>query len=633
MPGICGFYNTGSCDGAALLLNGMLERLRTAACTQIRHRVDQAGRFGLGHASLGVFPVPWQPASIDEGRFLAAVDGEFETETLALEIRSKGWRLNQDDAETLLLANYALGGIDAVSELDGSFAAAIFNTVEQSLSIISDPFGTRPVYYAHSPERFSFASSIFSLLADNDIPRDFDWQGVSQFFTFGHFLGEHTSLRDVKILPAGTVLLFDARSNRISLHRYWHGDQRIGSRPASRRDAYAGIEDAMVRSVRRQPSCVGSRLGLSLSGGLDARTILGTLDQSQLDLTTVCMGMRGSKDHKTSTELAQIVGCRHHNHILDTAFLTEFGRHLEDMVRLTDGQYLSQCIIMPTLPLYQQLGVELLLRGHGGELMHMSKAYNYSLNAEALGVRTEDGLENWLWKRLPAYLQEGVEGPLFANRELCGHQIARESLREALAETPQSESPAQRIVHLFLDQRVRRETMLSMMKFRSVVEPRLPYLNRLLVARLLAVPVEWKLDDEIQMYVLRKHQPKFCAVENTNTGAPLGAGSLRRSYARLRMQVFGKLRMPGYQPYERLGSWLRRDLAELVQKTLLSSSCLSRGIFCPDTVRQVVRRHIAGQRNHTYLIMALMIFEVGQRWLLEGESLHDYRLSHSATAV
>ena len=54
------------------------------------------------------------------------------------------------------------------------------------------------------------------------------------------------------------------------------------------------------------------------------------------------------------------------------------------MVRLTDGHYLSQCIVMPTLPVYRDLGVQVLLRGHAGELMHMTKAYNFSLDRPTL---------------------------------------------------------------------------------------------------------------------------------------------------------------------------------------------------------------------------------------------------------
>jgi asparagine synthase (glutamine-hydrolysing) len=634
MPGIFGFYNVTPRTDAAKLSERMLARLRTVKCPTSSQYLDPLGRYALGRVSLGVLPTTSQPVSLREGRIQAVMDGELDDVDAGCDKPElQSGRVDHNEPVLAMLLNYINGGTQAVSQLDGSFAAAIVDLSGKTLTLISDRFGTRPIYYARANGRFCFASSISALLADSEIPRDPDWKGISQFFTFGHYFNNDTSLDAVKILPAGSVLIFDAGSNHVSLQRYWRGAERIGPRPNTRGEAFEAIDEALMQSVKKKQACSGNRLGISLSGGLDARTILGTLDRSRLDLTTVCMGMRGSQDHKASTALARIVGCPHHNHILDTTFLSEFGRHLVDMVRLTDGQYLSQCIIMPTLPVYQQLGVRVLLRGHGGELMHMSKAYNFSLDSEALQLRSESALENWLWKRLPAFLQEGVEGPLFVNRELHGQQVARESLREALAETPQSESPVQRVVHLFLDQRVRRETMLSMMKFRSVVEPRLPYLDRLLVERLLAVPIEWKLDDEIQTHILRKHQPRFCDIENTNTGAPLGAGSLRRSYARLKLRVFGKLGVPGYQPYERLGSWLRRDLADLVQNILLSKSCLDRGIFSPNTVRQIVHRHIAGQRNHTYLIMALLIFEIGQRWLLDEKPLQDDRLSQLATAV
>lgn len=81
--------------------------------------------------------------------------------------------------------------------------------------------------------------------------------------------------------------------------------------------------------------------------------------------------------------------------------------------------------------------------------------------------------------------------------------------------------------------------------------------------------------------------------------------------------------MPGYQPYERLGLWLRRELKPFVARTLLDRRCLDRGLFEPDTVRRVVAAHTSGRANHTFLIMALLIFELGQRMMLEGEERFD----------
>jgi asparagine synthase (glutamine-hydrolysing) len=601
----------------------MLTRLRASDVETLGQHSDPMGRFALGHASLGILKSAPQPAALPASRMLAVADGEiYDMESVCSKLRLRGYAVECDDYAAAILATYMDGGMDAVNSLEGSFAAALVDAVGQTVTLISDRFGTRPLYYAHTTMRFSFASRISSLLADTEVPRELNWIGASQFFTFGHYLNDDTSLAAVKILPAGAVLTFDLRPNRVTIQGYWQGADRVGNPLTHRHDAFEAIDEAFFKAVQRCQAGP-AHLGLSLSGGLDARTILGVFENPRDKLKTVCLGMRGSRDHDTSSELARIVGCRHHNYILETTFLANFRHHLDDMVRLTDGQYLSQCIVMPTLPLYRELGVEALLRGHAGELMHMSKAYNYSLDNQALGLSSNQALEDWLWKHLQAHMLDGLERPLFAPQELQGPQAARESLRRALSATPQSDGPAQRIAHLFLDQRLRRETMLSLMKFRSVVEPRLPYLDRVLVERLLATPMEWRIDDQLQTFILRKRQPRFCDVENTNTGTVLGASRIRRTYSELKMKVLGKFGVPGYQPYERLGLWLRRDLAELVEGILLSDACLDRGMFAADTVRHVVQRHLNGQRNHTYLIMALMIFEVGHRWLLEQDRTFD----------
>jgi asparagine synthase (glutamine-hydrolysing) len=635
MPGLCGYLNAGSGVAPPSLLDAMLTKLDANAGLAICRHVEPAGRFALGSASLGILSHSPQPAILRDGELLAILDGElYDIDLLRAGLRDRGHEIAADDFAGALLRAYAEDGVAAVAALEGSFAAAVLDTRNETITLFSDGFGSRPIYYAHDNGRFIFASRIAALLADPNVPHDLDWRGLSQFFTFGHYFNDETSLHAVKVLPAGAALTFEARNRQIKLHRYWAGADRIGNVSTNRQVAFDEVDEALFDAVRKRSAPSGPRLGLALSGGLDARTILGVVEEPAHRLQSVCLGMAGSRDHQASTQLAAIVGCSHRSHILDDRFLADFRHHLDRMVRLTDGQYLSQCIVMPTFPLYRELGIGALLRGHGGELLHMSKAYNYSVDDEALRLTNETDLEAWLWKRLQAYLLDGVDGPLFADAAVDRTHVARESLRRAIASTPASEPPVQRIAHLFLDQRLRRETSLSLMKFRSVVEPRMPYMDRALVERLLAIPVEWKLDDELQTYILRKRQPRFCNVENTNTGSVLGAGRLRRTAAGLRMKALSKIGVPGYQPYERLGLWLRRELAPLVEDILLDEACLDRGIFAPDTVRTVVERHLSGARNHTYLIMALMVFEVGHRELFGQRSFqHDIRSSHQPIAV
>ena len=305
--------------------------------------------------------------------------------------------------------------------------------------------------------------------------------------------------------------------------------------------------------------------------------------------------------------------------MLDRSFLGRFEEHLRQMVRLTDGQYLDQGIVLTTLPVYRDLGITTLLRGHAGELLHMRKAYAFSLDADALSAPDEPALEAWLWQHLSSYMIGAVDGPLFTpgagGPDVL--QQARTALRARVAATKDLNPPVQRVWQLFVGERLRRETALSLQMFRSFVEVRVPYLDPTLVSLLMALRPELKLDDTLQSHILRRHRPEFLRVVNANTGAPMGASALKTRLASLQMKVYAKLGVAGYQPYERLGLWLAQDLKPLVHQLLLSDRFHSRGVFVPDAVARVVSQHEARTHNHTFLIMAMLIFELAQEELFE----------------
>jgi hypothetical protein len=277
------------------------------------------------------------------------------------------------------------------------------------------------------------------------------------------------------------------------------------------------------------------------------------------------------------------------------------------------------------LPVYRDLGIQVLLRGHAGELMHMDKAYNFSLDRRVLAVRDAAGLRDWLWRRLQAFMLDGTDGRLFApaiRRDI--EALARESLDDCFAATAETDPPAHRIWQMFIDQRLRRETALSLVEFDSVVETRLPYLDNDVVDELFAAPPELKLGDKIQAHILRGRRPEFLRVVNVNTGTVVGAGPVRKAVSNFRRRVLAKLGVRGYQPYERLGLWLRRELRPLVERLLLSDRCLDRGVFDADALRTVVANHLNRGANHTYLLLALMIFETGQREFVDTPAPSEF---------
>jgi len=196
---------------------------------------------------------------------------------------------------------------------------------------------------------------------------------------------------------------------------------------------------------------------------------------------------------------------------------------------------------------------------------------------------------------------------------------ARASIDEAIKRTSDAASPVDRIWQLFLNARLHRETALSMHKFGCFATIRMPYIDNDVVDTLLSMPARLKLDDELQTDILSHRMPSFLKVVNSNTGARMGAGRVERELAQLRMRVGAKLGLKGYQPYERLGLWLRRELRPFVERVLLGDAFLGRGLFRPDAVKRVIAEHVADSANHTFLLMSLLIFELGQQMLSDPE--------------
>lgn len=505
-------------------------------------------------------------------------------------------QLVADDRQTLL-------------KLEGRFVAALWCDDAKRLTLYTDKFASLPLYYCTAGQSFGFSTSINALRTMLPSGSTMNRAGLVQFFTYGHLWNDDTFHESVRATwPASKIVVDDGTVN---MEQYW--TPSASSPQQSDPDCLDRLTESFQSAVRQQSQDTDG-LGVALSGGLDARTMLAMVDTRSVSPKCVSLGMEGSLDQRSARKLAELAGCEFHSLILGEGFLEGFRDHLTRMVQLTDGHYLSQCIVMPTFPLYTSLGIKTLMRGHVGELLHMHKAYNFSVDDSFDAVRSSEQLEAWLGARLQSHLTDGVNEQLFVDiDEQDFREIGTQTLRTALERTERFDRPLDRLSQLFLDQRTRRETAMSLVKFSSVADPRVPYLDSGFIDSVFASSKHLRIGETIQTHMLRKSHPKFLKPANSNTGAPVGVSELRRTLSYYRMRVFAKLGVPGYQPYERLGLWLRRELSETVKEILLDSECLDRGLFNPQCVTSVVGRHLNSEANHTFLIMAMMIMELGLR--------------------
>ena len=601
MPGIGGYYQSNaSLELRSSKLGGILPRLVFG--DEVAQCVDGVDGPGFAVACMdGADPVAQFHAD-DQG--CVAFYGEiFEPAGVRSGISSAQW----------FLRTYREFGSKQLEAIEGKFVAAVYCKESNRLALISDKFGLIPLYYGVAGPTLSFATKINAVRDALGISSNFHTRGLTQFFTFGHLWNNDTFYDAIKCMESGSELTFDLETLKSSNKRYWR--PAFHSRKQPDAAALTEVADSLQLAVHAQTQVdtVGG-LGMSLSGGLDARTLIAIMGRRSPPLSCVSVGMEGSLDRKSARELAKLAQATFHEVSLNSDFLKDYPEHFARMLRLTDGHYLSQCIILPSLNIYRSLGVNRLIRGHAGELMHMNKAYNFSVDSSFPYEQGKEELRSWAFGRLKTSFADGVDEPILSGISAKDFiRMGEDTLEEALSHTDHCATALDRLCQLFLDQRTRRETAVSLSKFDSVTTTRVPYLNGRLVNAIFSASASMRTGEHMQAFVLRKFNAPFLAPANSNTGARVGASAIERTWAYYKMKALAKLGVAGYQPYERLGLWMKTDLREWVESVLLDPLTLDRGVLNPDCVRSCLYRHMNGRRNHSYLLLAMLVLELGIR--------------------
>lgn len=176
------------------------------------------------------------------------------------------------DTETILQL-YIHGGVEALAELRGMYAFALWDPRDRSLTVVRDPFGIKPLYLWKSGQAIAVASQIRALAAGLSAVEQ-DPEAVLEYAMFGHMPGERTPVRGVVAAAPGQIVQFRAGQPE---RRIAFADLRgLFSLPGGEKDDPAGISLALEESVSAH-TLSDVPIGLLLSTGLDSGAIASRL--------------------------------------------------------------------------------------------------------------------------------------------------------------------------------------------------------------------------------------------------------------------------------------------------------------------------------------------------------------------
>ena len=234
-----------------------------------------AGEVILGNTRLAIIDTSTaghQPMNDPETGNWITYNGEtYNFKDLRHELDDESWSSNTD-TEVVLRA-YREWGIDAFRKLRGMFALAIWDAQKQTLLLIRDPLGIKPLYYYADHEQFIFASELRALLASGLVPRKLSAAGVDSYLASGSVEAPLTIVDGVKQLLPGHCLQV---ANDLKLRDIEFASPKTESIGGNRDDAVARLRSELEESVRLH-LVSDVPLGVFLSGGMDSSALVSLL--------------------------------------------------------------------------------------------------------------------------------------------------------------------------------------------------------------------------------------------------------------------------------------------------------------------------------------------------------------------
>lgn len=623
MCGICGIVDYSENNKVEKAVIGRM-------CAEMRHRgPDDEGIYinktkpfaGLGHRRLSIIDLSsmgHQPMCNEDESVWIILNGEiYNYRELRAELEKKGHRFKSNSDTEAVIHLYEIYGEGCVKHLRGMFAFAIWDEKEQRLLLARDRVGKKPLIYCHSDNRFCFASEFSSLLASSLIGKEINKQAIHCYLTLGYIPAPFTIYNGIfKLPPAHMLVLKDGKA---AVSRYWELDfsQKLEIPEAEAEKEVLKLLDEAVRI--RLFSDVP--LGAFLSGGIDSSMVVALMSRlSGNKVKTFSIGFEeeGYSELEYARAVAKRFDTDHHEFIVKP-------KALEILPLLVDryGEPYADSSCIPSYYVAQQTRqfVTVALNGDGGDesfagyeryqAMMISESYCRmpAFARTAIGdlanllpdsIEPKNSLrrikrffDNAALPKEKRYLRwVGIFGEV-ASAELYTDDFYRIITPDApldligsFLKDGSGLSLLDRLLLTDIGTNLPDDLLVKMdiASMANSLETRSPFLDQKLMEFAARLPDKYKIRRMAKKYILKKVAEEFIPRQNIHR----------------RKMGFG---VP-------VGKWFRGEMRGFLTETLLSDASLKRGYFNPVKIRELVNKHVSGQKDYSFQLWALLMLEL-----------------------
>ena len=357
----------------------------------------------LGHRRLAIMDPEGgqQPYVSEDGRVALVFNGMiYNFRTLRAELEATGAVFSTDCDTEVLLHGWRVWGEGMVERLDGFFAAAIWDAGRESLFLLRDRWGKKPLYYTVRPTgEVLFGSDLDALLAGLDAVPPIRRDALADYLALGYVPEPKSIFEGIEKLAPAHVLRLERGESTGRPRPYWS----IRIHPEGNATLGEAVEQLtpLLRSAVRKRLAADVPLGAFLSGGVDSAAMLAIASDLRgpgMDACTMGFDDPALDETALAAQIAHQHGARHHVERVTASAMADL-----DGLGDAYSEPFADASALPTLHLCRMASrhVKVALSGDGGdELFAGYRRYPYHLAEERLKTR------------LPGWAGQGLFGPL-----------------------------------------------------------------------------------------------------------------------------------------------------------------------------------------------------------------------------
>jgi len=587
---------------------------------------------GLGHRRLAILDTSdkgLQPMSSKDGNWYLVFNGcIYNFPELKQKLRRKGHVFHTGTDTEVIVEGLAAYGPEFFERLNGMFAIAAWNRIEENLYLSRDRFGIKPLYYWFDGKTLLFASEVKGFFAHKKFTIDINLNALNEYFTFQNLFTFRSFFKGVVNVPLANTIKVNAKSDYIKHYSWWDYDFSDPDESISFEEAKLETERLFKQAVARQ-MISDVPVGSYLSGGMDSGSITAIASQHVRRLSTFTCGFDMSEvtgvetnyDERRDAELmANRFKTEHYEQVINAGdlkwSLPKVVYHLEDLrVGMSYPNYYISRLASKF--------VKVCLQGTGGDELYGGYPWRYYRIFDS--VNQEEFFEQYFnfWQRLAP---NGQKKQLFTNAII--NQVDMEEPRKIFERVflfnkkLKYNTPEQHIenslyfeIKTFLPGLFAVGDKLSMA---HGLEERFPFMDNDLINFAQKIPVRHKLG-RLQKEIKRLD-------ENTGKKKKFyreysdGKNVLRKAMEDFIPQDIIKRKKQGFSAPDE--SWYRGENVWYIKELLLNQRTVSTEFINADYMRNIINEHIDQKVNHRLLIWSFMCFEWWCKIFLNGEQIH-----------